>query len=336
MIYPALLLIYVHHNWGSDWESAWDCESFNWFLIGFDSTANCLSFSVNLCCSVYFAWWDKDHSVTWWDVFPGVFLFFTSTMITLYFSNLMLISAAALAVPWRQSCCGAEPSCPSVLHVLLGQGINGWLWLPSVYIKTPTILLLWRDDVSLCPLLILPIFYGLSLSIPSYYCGLSLCSPFYLMSHWYICNFFLCAFGLSVPIFFQWFLLPTVWMSLCTLLLGVLWLVFISSSNGQAASPPLWSWVGDFGVHPARQRSSSQSSLKITGAGFVSGWFTDVVTIQVLVRWAFTGTDYSLVSLRNQAARPKVMMQNQDPVTYALWPCWKVLAPVSNTRHSLT
>ena len=69
------------------------------------------------------------------------------------------------------------------------------------------------------------------------------CVPLYLMSHWYFYSFFLCVFGFSVPIFFQWFLLPTMWMSLSVLLLGVLWLVFISCSTGQAAGPPLWSWV---------------------------------------------------------------------------------------------
>lgn len=42
--------------------------------------------------------------------------------------------------------------------------------------------------------------------------------------------------------------------------------------------------MGALDVHAAKQRSSARSSLaagrKIMGAGFVSGWFTDVVTIQ--------------------------------------------------------
>ena len=143
-----------------------------------------------------------------------------------------------------------------------------------------------------CPLLILPIFYSPSLSIPSYYCGLSLCSSLPYVTLIFFKIFFspvtFSVLGLSAPIFFWWFLLPTMWVSISILLLGVLWLVFISCSTGQAASSPVWSWVGALGRCPARERSWAQSSLrarrKITGAGFVSGWFTDIVTIQALVQ----------------------------------------------------
>lgn len=87
----------------------------------------------------------------------------------------MLISAAALSVPWRQSHCNTAPMCPWVLHVPLSQGVNGWLWLPLIYIKAPPILCLWRDDMSLCTLVILLISYGPSLLIPSCYSEFSLC-----------------------------------------------------------------------------------------------------------------------------------------------------------------
>lgn len=167
MLHEVLLLIYVNHNWGSDWESAWDSESVIDFSTGFDCTSNYLSFLVNLCCSVYFAWWDKDHSVPWWDVFPGALLFFTCAVITLHFSSLMLISAAALAVPWRQSHCNTALMCPWVLRVPVRQGVRGWLWLPLIYIKTPPVICLWRDDMALCTLLILLISYGPSSLIPS-------------------------------------------------------------------------------------------------------------------------------------------------------------------------
>lgn len=238
---------------------------------------------MNLCCSAYFAWWDKDHSVPWWDVFPGAFLFFTCAVITLYFSSLMLISAAALAVPWRQSHCNTALMCPWVLHVPLSQGVSGWLWLPLIYIKAPPISCLWRGDMALCTLLILLISYSPSLLIPTWYSEFSLCSslPFVPRTFLHLLFVYVWLFYLH---FYQWFLFLAIWMSLSILHLGVLQLFFISCGTGQAASPPLWRWVAALDAHLAKQKSSTQSSLRagrrMMGAGFVSGWFTDVVTIQ--------------------------------------------------------
>lgn len=170
----------------------------------------------------------------------------------------MLISAAALAVPWRQSHCNTAPMCPWVLHVPLSQGVNGWLWLPLIYIKAPPILCLWRDDMSLCTLVILLISYGPSLLIPSCYSEFSLCSSLPFVP---LIFFQLLYVWLFYPHFFQWFLFSAMWMSLFILLLGVF---FISCGSGQSSSVEL---SGCFGC--------ASSYTKIINSVFPDSWKED-------------------------------------------------------------
>lgn len=194
----------------------------------------------------------------------------------------MLVSAAALAVPWRQRHCNTALMCPWVLRVPLSQGVNGWLWLPLIYIKALPILCLWRDDMVLCTLLILLISYGPSLLIPSCCNEFSVFLFTFCLTDIFEASFCVCLAFLS-PFFQVVFVLGYV--AVTFYLTGWCFMTFfISCGTGQAASPPLWSWLGALDGHPAKQRSSTQSSLtagrKITGAGCVSGWFTDVVTVQ--------------------------------------------------------
>lgn len=140
--------------------------------------------------------------------------------------------------------------------------------------------------MSLCPLLILPISCCPSLSIPSYYFGFSLCCslpyvPLIFLQLLFVCVWLFCPhffpsgfysqlcechFLYRSLVFYGLFLSPVELDRQLALLCGAEWV--------------LWACIQ---LDKDHQPSFLTTRRKITGAGFVSGWFTDTVTIQALV-----------------------------------------------------